>query len=150
MHWKRFFGVMCSSFLQNCTHSKTISSVYVQVFFLSFSFIWLKVVQYTVRDFIQFRVINSRTAVAGAIIGLLLVFFCRRDFRYDHMTSQPLQVCFLFILSCNFNWNACVTSFFALIGAGSLFIRVSKFLVTLDLPHSQKWLPQFEIDFYLL
>ena len=31
-----------------------------------------------------------------------------------------------------------------------LFMRVIKFLVTLDLPHSQKWLPQFEIDFYIL
>ena len=28
------------------------------------------------------------------------------------------------------------------------FIRVIKFLVSLDLPHSQKWLPHFEIDFY--
>ena len=41
---------------------------------------------------------NSRTAIAGAIIGLLLVFsFCRRDFCYDHMTSQPLQIFFLFV-----------------------------------------------------
>ena len=31
-----------------------------------------------------------------------------------------------------------------------LFMRVIIFLVTLDLPHSQKWLPHFEIDFYLL
>ena len=31
-----------------------------------------------------------------------------------------------------------------------LFQRLIKFLVTLDLPHSQKWLPHFEIDFYLL
>ena len=31
-----------------------------------------------------------------------------------------------------------------------LFMRVIKFLVTLNLPHSQKWLPHFEIDFYLL
>ena len=38
--------------------------------------------------------INSRTAIAGAIIGLLLVFFLfrRHDFCYDHMTSQPLFV----------------------------------------------------------
>ena len=37
---------------------------------------------------------NSRTATAGAIIGLLLVFFLyrRHDFCYDHMTSQPLFV----------------------------------------------------------
>ena len=38
--------------------------------------------------------INSRTAIAEAIIGLLLVFFLirRHDFCYDHMTSQPLFV----------------------------------------------------------
>ena len=80
----------------------------------------------------------------------MFFLFRRRDFCYDHMTSQPLQVCFLFIRSCNFNWNACVTSFFALSGASFLFICVIKFLVTLNLPHSQKWLPHFEIDFYLL
>ena len=38
-------------------------------------------------------IINSRTAIAGAIIGLLLVFLFRRhDFCYDHMTSQPFFV----------------------------------------------------------
>ena len=36
-------------------------------------------------------VFNSRTAIAGAIIGLLGFFF-RHDFCYDHMTSQPLFV----------------------------------------------------------
>ena len=48
--------------------------------------------------------------IAGAIIGLLLVFllllvdqiFVREDF-YDHMTSQPFRICFLLIRSCNFN-----------------------------------------------
>ena len=55
----------------------------------------------------------------------------------------------LFIRSCNFNWIACVTSFFALSGA-SFFLRVIKFLVTLDLPHTQKWLPHFEIDLFTL
>ena len=35
----------------------------------------------------------SRSAIAGAIIGLLLDFlFRRKDFFYDHMTSQPLFV----------------------------------------------------------
>ena len=29
-------------------------------------------------------------------------------------------------------------------------MRVVKYLVTLDLPHSQKWLPHFEIDFFLI
>ena len=34
---------------------------------------------------------NSHTAMAGAIIGLLLVFlFGRQDFCYDHMTTQSL------------------------------------------------------------
>ena len=90
---------------------------------------------------------NSRTAIAGAI-GLLLVFFyfgvmifVTTIWRHSH---------FLFIRSCNFNWITCVTSFVAHSGASFLFMRVIKFLVTLDLPHSQKWLPQFEIDFYLL
>ena len=50
---------------------------------------------------------NSRTAIAGAIIGLLLVFFyfvvmifVTTIWRHSH---------FLFIRSCNFNWIACVT-----------------------------------------
>ena len=83
-------------------------------------------------------------------VAIFVTTICRRDFCYDHMTSQSLKICFLFIRSCNFNWIACVTSFFALSGASFLFIRVIKFLVTLDLPHSQKWLPHFEIDFNLL
>ena len=49
-------------------------------------------------------IINSREAIAEAIIGLVLVFFISSStFFYDHMTSQPLQICFLFIRSCNFN-----------------------------------------------
>ena len=95
---------------------------------------------------------NSREAIAEAIIGVLLVFylFCRHDFCYDHMTSHRLQICFLFIRSCNFNWIACVTSFSPLVELVFLFIRVIKFLVTRDLPYSQKWLPHSEIDFSLL
>ena len=38
------------------------------------------------------------------------------------MTSQPLQIRFLFIGSCNFNWSAFVTSFFALSEA-SFFVH---------------------------
>ena len=64
--------------------------------------------------------VNSRTAIAGAIIGLLLVFFyfvvmifVTTIWRHSH---------FLFIRSCNFNWIACVTSFFALSGA-SFFVH---------------------------
>ena len=63
---------------------------------------------------------NSRTAIAGAIIGLLLVFFyfvvmifVTTIWRHSH---------FLFIRSCNHNWIACVTSFFALSGA-SFFVH---------------------------
>ena len=68
--------------------------------------------------------INGREAIAEAIIGFLLVFCCCRDFCSDHMTSQSLQICFLFIHSCSFNWIACVTSFFALSGA-SFFVHWS-------------------------
>ena len=54
-------------------------------------------------DVSRFCLFKSRTAIAGDI-GLLLVFlFRRRDFCYDHMTSRPLQICFLFIRSCSFN-----------------------------------------------
>ena len=67
---------------------------------------------------------NSRTAIAGAIIGLLLFFFyfvvmifVMTLWRHSH---------FLFIRSCNFNWIACVTSFFALSRASFLFLRVIK------------------------
>ena len=79
---------------------------------------------------------------------VLLCFLCRRhDFCNEHMTSQPLQICFLFIRSCNFNLSACVTSFFALSGASFFFNRMINFLVSLDLLHSEKGLPHFEIDF---
>ena len=37
-----------------------------------------------------------------------------QDFCYDHMTSQTLQICFLFIRSFNFNWSACEWSEFFL------------------------------------
>ena len=44
--------------------------------------------------FLEKYIFNSRTAIAEAIIGLLLVFFLfrRHDFCYDHMTSQPFFV----------------------------------------------------------
>ena len=47
-----------------------------------------------------------------AITGLLLVFslFRLRDFCYDHMMSQPLQICFLFIRS----WSVLFTVFLGL------------------------------------
>ena len=71
----------------------------------------------------------------------VIMIFVTTIWRHSH---------FSFIRSCNFNWMACLTSFFALSGASFLFMRVINFLVTPDLPHFQKWLPHFEIDFYLL
>ena len=51
-----------------------------------------------------FSFINSREAIPKAIIGLLLDFlFRRQDSCYDHMTSQPLQIWFLFIRLYDFN-----------------------------------------------
>ena len=81
---------------------------------------------------------NSRTAIAGAIIGLLSYFFLfrRRYFCYDHMTSQPLQTAF-----CSFVHATEVRvrrHFLLLVERVFLFICVIKFLVTPDLPHSQK------------
>ena len=52
------------------------------------------------------------------------------------------------ICSCLFNRISCLKSLFTLSGECFIFC-VIKFLITLDLPHSQKWL-NFEIDFYLL
>ena len=52
-----------------------------------------------------------------------------------------MQIQLKFVRKVNFVFSG--ASFF-------LFICVFKFLVKLDLPHSQKWLPHFEIDFYLL
>ena len=75
------------------------------------------------------------------VFYFVVMIFVTAIWRHSH---------FLFIRSCNFNWIACVTSFFAPSGASFLFMRVIKFSVTLDLPHSQKWLSNFEIDFYLL
>ena len=79
----------------------------------------------------------------------VFLFRCQ-DICYDHMTSQSLQISSLFIHSCNFNWSACVTSFFTLSWASFLFIRVIKFLVVRDLPHYQKLLPDSEIVFFRL
>ena len=92
-------------------------------------------------------IFNVRTAIAGAVIALLLVFyFVVKIF----VTTKWRQRHFLFIRSYIFNWSSWVTSIFALSGASFLFIRVISFLVTRDLAHSQKWHPHFEIDFYLV
>ena len=56
--------------------------------------------------------------------------FRRQDFCYNHMTSQPIQSCFLFICSCNYNLIACFTSFFTLSGKFYFHLRDHKFLVT--------------------
>ena len=76
--------------------------------------------------------------IGGQDLSCYVFLFRRQYFCCNHMTRQPLHICFLFIRSCNFNWSACVTSFFALSGASFLFLRVINFLVTRDLPHSQK------------
>ena len=57
----------------------------------------------------------------------------------------------LFVDSCmQFQLKCVGDAIFALSGTRFLFLCVIKFLVSLDLPHSQKCLPDFEIDFYLL
>ena len=72
---------------------------------------------------IDFLFFNSRTAIAGLLLTFSWFFLFRRRYFYDHLTSQPLQICFLFIRSCNFNWTACVTSFFVLSRA-SFFVHL--------------------------
>ena len=83
---------------------------------------------------------NSRIAIAGAIVGLLLVFFItslRFLLRpYDVTITSNLLFVHLFMqfqLKCVFDIIFCSlwSEFF-------LFICVIKFLVTLDLPHSQE------------
>ena len=75
---------------------------------------------------------NSLNCTSGLVLLCFFYFvvmiFVMTIWRHSH---------FLSIRSCNFNWIACVTSFFAFSGASFLFMRVIKFLVTLDLPHSQ-------------
>ena len=75
-------------------------------------------------SFFSFSLFNSRKAIAEAVIGLLLVFysFSRHDFCYDNMLSQPLQICFWFIRSRNFNCIEHVTSFCTLSGS-SFFVH---------------------------
>ena len=73
---------------------------------------------------------NSLNCTSGVVV---LCFLFRQEFCYDHITSQSLQICsnFLFTCSYNFNWCACLTSFFALCGASFLFICVINFLTWL-------------------
>ena len=121
---------LCST--TKCHQNKSdLKNVFVQIFFSISSIfsipimpIGINVGYFPAICRVCFLFFNSHTAIAGAFIGLLLVYFLfrRRDFCDDHMMSQPLQICFLFILSCNFLWSACVTSFFALSGA-SFFVH---------------------------
>ena len=48
-------------------------------------------------------VFDGREAIAEAIIDLLLVFFISSRSLLRSYASQSLQICFLFIRSCNFN-----------------------------------------------
>ena len=91
---------------------------------------------------------NSRTAIAEAIIGLLLVFFISSSWFLLRPYDVTATFCsFVHAISTELHvWR----HFSLLVERVFLFMRVIKFLVTLDLPHSQKWLPHFEIDFYLL
>ena len=72
-------------------------------------------------------IFNSGTAIAGAIIGLLLVFFILSSrFCYDHMTSQPLFVHAISSeLRAGHHFSLSVERVF-------LFIPVIKFLVKLN------------------
>ena len=93
-------------------------------------------------------VFNSRTAIAEAIIGLLLVFFISSSWFLLRPYDVTATFCsFVHAISTELHvWR----HFSLLVERVFLFMRVIKFLVTLDLPHSQKWLSRFEIDFYLL
>ena len=89
---------------------------------------------------------------AKRLLGLLLGFFLfrRRDFvttiwRHNH--SKFAFCSSVHAISTEVRvWR----HFLILVELVFLLIRVIKFLVTLDLPHSQKWLPNFEIDCYLI
>ena len=59
---------------------------------------------------------NSLNRTSGLVL-LYFFLFQRQDFFFDRMTSSSIHICFLFIHSCNFNWIACVASFFTLIWA---------------------------------
>ena len=81
--------------------------------------------------------INSRTGIAGAIIGLLLVFyfvvriFVTITWRHNHLKSAFCSFVH------KFNWIACVTSFSLLMEPVLSIIAVIKFLFTRDLPLSK-------------
>ena len=115
-------------------------------FFLIF-LIWFLEMDFPIHSWsvfgLVFFVVNETSLNCTSGLVLLCFLFYRHNFCYDH------DVCFLFLRSCNLNWIACVSSFFALSRACFLFFRVINFLVTRDLPHhSQKWLPHSENDFF--
>ena len=86
-------------------------------------------------------IFNSRTAIAGAIIGLLLVFFISSSWFLLRPYDVAATFCsFVHAISTELHvWR----HFSLLVERVFLFMRVIKFLVTIDLPHSQKWLPHF-------
>ena len=85
-----------------------------------------------------FYIINSRTAIAGAIIGLLFVFFISSSWFLLRPYDVTATFCsFVHAISTELHvWR----HFSLLVERVFLFMRVIKFLVILDLPHSQKWL----------
>ena len=79
-------------------------------------------------------------------LSCYVFLFRRLDFCYDHMTSQSAFCSFVHAVSTELRaWRH-----FSLLSGASffVFICVIKFLVTRDLPHSQKWLHHFRIDFF--
>ena len=95
-------------------------SIYLDNFFR----IWAGIVQLICCSGRLIPSFSFSSLICFSGLVLLCFLFRRRDFCYNHKTSQPLQSSFLFIRSWNFNWNACVTSFFALSGA-SFFCSIA-------------------------
>ena len=92
-----------------------------------------------------------RLRVVSRILRAMF-FFRRQDFCYDHMTSQPLQICFLFIRSRKFSTEVRAWRHFLLLVEQVFcsFAWESLIKGTRVLPRSQKWLPHFEMDSSLL
>ena len=85
----------------------------------------------------MFKFINSRTAIAGAIIGLLLAFlFRRRDFCQPYDVTTTSNLLFVHLLM-QFHLKFVRDVIFRFQWSEFLFIRVIEFLVTLDLPLSK-------------
>ena len=58
-------------------------------------------------------VFHSITWIVIQDLSCYVFLFRRHDFCYDHMTSQPLQICFFVHSFMQFQLKCCVTSFFS-------------------------------------